>query len=201
MSDLPTRFPFGLALEQSHIERILAAWVGELGVVVHRGLEVTGFSQDDDGVDVALSDDTTLRADFLMGCDGGRSVVRKAAGIDFPGTDPTISNLIAEVQMAQEPELGLRRDAHGVRGLNRLEDGRTVGVLLTEPSVEHSGEPTLGDLSAALVAAYGPTLACIARGGSRASPTPLARQQRIDRDACCWPGTPPTSITRPAARA
>ena len=80
---------------------------------IYRGREVTGFAQDDTGVDVELSDGRSLRAEYLVGCDGGRSVVRKAAGIEFPGWDPTTSALIAEVEMTEEPELGIRRDAIG----------------------------------------------------------------------------------------
>ena len=100
-----------LALWQSHFERILADWVDELGVPILRGREVVGFAQDDDGVDVELSDGTSLRAEYLVGCDGGRSLVRKAAGIDFAGLDPTTSWMIAEVEMAEEPEIGMRRGA------------------------------------------------------------------------------------------
>jgi len=121
ISDFPTRHHYGLALRQNQIERILADWVGELAVPVYRGREVTGFVQDDNGDDVALSDGTPLRADYLVGCDGGRSLIRKAAGIEFPGWDPTISNLIAEVEMAAEPQWGLRRDALGIHALSRLE--------------------------------------------------------------------------------
>ena len=109
ISDFPTRHPYGLGLWQNHIERILAGWVGELAVPIHRGREVTGFAQDDTGVDVELSDGQSLRAEYLVGCDGGRSLIRKAAGIEFPGWDPTTSSLIAEVEMAEEPELGIRR--------------------------------------------------------------------------------------------
>src|SRR5262247_2076922 len=110
ISDFPTRHPYGLALWQNHIERILADWVGELRVPIHRGREVTGIAQDDTGVDLDLADGQSLRAEYLVGCDGGRSLIRKAAGIDFPGWDPTTSNLIAEVEMAEEPtEWGIRR--------------------------------------------------------------------------------------------
>src|SRR5260221_5164444 len=90
ISDFPTRHPYGLALWQKHIERILAGWVDELGVPIYRGREVTGVAQDDTGVDVRLSGGQSLRAEYLVGCDGGRSVVRKAAGIEFPGLDPTM---------------------------------------------------------------------------------------------------------------
>src|SRR5215218_4126540 len=128
IGDFPTRHNYGLALWQSHIERILAGWVGELAVPIYRGRAVTGFAQDDTGVDVALSDGQSLRAEYLVGCDGGRSLIRKAAGIEFPGWDPTISHLIAEVELAEEPEWGLRRDARGIHSLIRSEDGGPVRV-------------------------------------------------------------------------
>ena len=166
ISDFPTRHNYGLGLWQNHIERILAGWVGELGVPIHYGIEVTGFAQDDAGVDVRLSDGRSLRADYLVGCDGGRSLVRKAAGIEFPGWDPTTSSLIAEVEMAEEPELGIRRDERGMHALGRVEyeiregevvyaDRGPVGVMVTEAHVGATDEPTLRDLSEALVAVYG----------------------------------------------
>jgi 2-polyprenyl-6-methoxyphenol hydroxylase-like FAD-dependent oxidoreductase len=155
ISDFPTRHNYGLALWQNHIERILADWVEELAVPVLRGREVTGFAQDDSGVDVQLSDGRSLRAGYLVGCDGGRSLVRKVAGIDFPGSDATISNLIAEVEVAEEPEWGVRRDARGHHGLSRMEDGVTVRVLVTEQDLGRTEEPALPDLSAALIAVYG----------------------------------------------
>jgi len=155
ISDFPTRHNYGLALWQNDIERILAGWVGELAVPIYRGREVTGFAQDDTGVDVELSDGQSLRADHLVGCDGGGSLIRKAAGIEFPGWDPTTSNLIAEVEMAEEPEWGLRRDALGIHSLSRLEDGGPVRVLVTEQHVGHTSEPTLRDLSEELIAVYG----------------------------------------------
>src|SRR3954454_9787313 len=77
ISDFPTRHPYGLGLWQSHIERLLAGWVEDLGVPVYRGREVTGFVQNDASVDVELSERGSLRAQFLVGCDGGRSLVRK----------------------------------------------------------------------------------------------------------------------------
>ena len=155
ISDFPTRHNYGLALRQNEIERILAGWVDELAVPIHREREVTGFAQDDTGVDVELSDGQSLRAGYLVGCDGGGSLIRKAAGIDFPGWDPTTSNMIAEVEMAEEPEMGLRRDAFGIHGLSRYMDGGPVGVLVTEQHLGHTSEPTLLDLSQALIAVYG----------------------------------------------
>src|SRR5205809_5491441 len=95
IGDFPTRHPYGLGLWQTHIERILAGWVDELAVPIYREREVTGFAQGDTGVGVELSDGPSLRAHYLVGCDGGRSLIRKAAGIAFPGWDPTTSHLIA----------------------------------------------------------------------------------------------------------
>jgi 3-(3-hydroxy-phenyl)propionate hydroxylase len=122
ISDFPTRHNYGLALWQNHIERILAGWVGELAVPIYRRPEVTGFAQDDTGVDVELSDGPSLRADYLVSCDGGRSLIRKAAGIAFPGWEPTTSHLIAEVELAEEPDRDVRRDALGIQSLSRMGD-------------------------------------------------------------------------------
>jgi 3-(3-hydroxy-phenyl)propionate hydroxylase len=155
IGDFPTRHNYGLGLRQDHIERILAGWVGELAVPIYRGRDVTGFAQDDTGVDVEVSDGSSLRAEYLVGCDGGRSVIRKAAGIEFPGWDPTTSSLIAEVEIAEEPDWGARRDARGAQVFSRLEEGGPVRVLVTEQHVGAAGEPTLRDLSEALIAVYG----------------------------------------------
>src|SRR2546429_1762445 len=154
MSDFPTRHPYSLGIWQNQIERIMAAWIAELPVRINYGREVTGFAQHDTGVDVELSDGQSLRAQYLVGCDGGRSVIRRAAGIEFPGWDPTTSNLIAEVEMTEEPPPGIRHDATGVHALHRLEDGGTARVVVTERQIGPSSEPTLRDLSEALIAVY-----------------------------------------------
>jgi 3-(3-hydroxy-phenyl)propionate hydroxylase len=126
ISDFPTRHNYGLGLWQNHIERILAGWVGELRVPIYYGSEVTGIAQDDTGVDVEVSDGRSLRAEYLVGCDGGRSLIRKTAGIEFPGWGPTTSCLIAEGELAEEPAWGLRRDALGIHSLSRMGDGGPV---------------------------------------------------------------------------
>jgi 2-polyprenyl-6-methoxyphenol hydroxylase-like FAD-dependent oxidoreductase len=162
ISDFPTRHHYGLALAQSHIERLLGEWVQELGVPIYRKLEVTGFAEDGAGVDVGLSpagdpaasSGGSLRAQYLVGCDGGRSRVRKQAGIDFPGWDASISYLIAEVEMTEEPAFGLRRDEKGTYALGKLEDGR-VRLVLRDEQVVRNREPTLHELRGALVALYG----------------------------------------------
>ena len=155
ISDFPTRHNYLLALWQRDIERILAGWVEELRVPILRGCEVVGFAQDDTGVDVEMSADASLRAEYLVGCDGGRSLIRKAAGIDFPGWDPTTSHLIAEVEMDEEPAIGMRPEGGGIGPVNREEGGGPYRVVLVEKQVEQASGPTLADLSKALVAAYG----------------------------------------------
>ncbi len=190
ISDFPTRHPYSLGLWQKHIERILAGWVDELAVTFYRGREVTGFAQDETGVDVELSERESLRATYLVGCDGGRSLVRRAAGIEFPGWDPTTSNLIAEVEMAEEPELGMRHDALGTHGLGRVEyeirdgeivyaDSGPVRVMLTEPSVGTASEPTLRDLSEGLIAVYGTDYGVH-------SPTSISRFTDMTRQAATY---------------
>src|SRR5215212_9323828 len=155
ISDFPTRHPYGLGLWQNHIERILAGWVDELAVPIYRGRAVTGFTQDDSGVDVELSEGQSLRAEYLVGCDGGRSLVRKAAGIDFPGWEPSTSHLIAEVELSEEPKWGLHQDARGIHGIGKVENGRSARIVLTEQPLRLDSEPTLRDVSEALVAVYG----------------------------------------------
>jgi 3-(3-hydroxy-phenyl)propionate hydroxylase len=178
ISDFPTRHNYGLALWQAHIERILAGWVGELGVPISRGREVTGFAQDDTGVDIALVDSESLRAEFLVGCDGGRSLIRKAAGIQFAGWDPSTSHLIAEVEVDQEPEWGMRHDEKGIHGFSRLEDG-PVRVMVTEQHLGHTSEPTLRDLSKALIAIYGTDYGVH-------SPTSISRFTDMTRQATAY---------------
>jgi len=155
ISDFPTRHNYGLALWQSQFEPILADWVGELGVPILRDREVVGFSQDDTGVDVDMAGDTSIRAEYLVGCDGGRSRVRKAAGIDFVGSDPSTSWMIAEVEMDEEPEFGFRRDTVGQHAIGRRADGEPIRLVLTERHVDHTGEPSMGELREALVGVYG----------------------------------------------
>ncbi len=155
IGDFPSRHPYFLGIFQNQIERIMAAWIAELPVRIYYGSEVSGFAQDDDGVDVRLAGGGSLRAQYLVGCDGGRSLVRKAAGIKFPGWDPTKSNLIAEVEVTEEPPQGVRHDAAGVHGLSKMADGKTFRVVTTEQQLRTGSEPTLDDLSEALIAVFG----------------------------------------------
>ncbi|UFS60569.1 FAD-dependent monooxygenase [Subtercola endophyticus] len=180
ISDFPTRHPYGLGLWQNRIEAILAEWIRELGVSVEYGCEVTGVEADDTGVTVrvagghpdvagdapgpmkdsakALGDDD-VRAQYVVGCDGGRSAVRKAAGIAFEGWEATVSNLVAEVEYGVEPERGMRKDKDGggSNGIGPIEKGSsTIRVVVTENELKPgAAEPTLADLSEAMVAVWG----------------------------------------------
>lgn len=154
LGDLPSRHNYWLALFQEPTERLLAAWVTELRVPIYRGRNVTGFVQDDEGVNVELSSGNELRAQYLVGCDGGRSLIRKQAGIDFPGSDPSASYLIAEADVTREPAWGIRYAGKGIHGLGKLGDGKRVRLVSVEEELKQ-GEPTLDDLRQALVAVYG----------------------------------------------
>jgi 2-polyprenyl-6-methoxyphenol hydroxylase-like FAD-dependent oxidoreductase len=154
ISDLPTRHNYGLGLLQYRVETILAGWVIELGVPIYYGREVTGFAQDDSGVDAAVSDGSTLRAAYLVGCDGGRSVIRKTAGIAFPGWDPLTSCLVADVEMTDKPPWGLHRQG-GFHSFFKFDGEDTVRVMVTEPQIGNTAEPTLADISDALTATCG----------------------------------------------
>jgi 3-(3-hydroxy-phenyl)propionate hydroxylase len=155
LAGFPSRHPYTLGLAQIHVERILLGWVEELGVPVRRGLEVTGFAQDADGVDVHLTEDESVRTAFLVGADGGRSGIRKAAGIDFVGAEATRSHLLAEVEVTGETPTGIRLDDVGIHAMDVSADGGTVWIVVTEQQLSSATEPTLADLSHALTAVYG----------------------------------------------
>ncbi|OIH82954.1 hypothetical protein BLJ79_17070 [Arthrobacter sp. UCD-GKA] len=155
ISDFPTRHPYGLGLWQSQIQPILEDWINQLGVPVHHGREVIGFDQGDTGVTVETAGGGNHRTAYLVGADGGRSLVRKAAGIDFPGWEATRSNLIAEVEVSEEPPAGTLLDAAGVHGFSLLDDGRTYRVITTEQQLGSREAPGVGDLADSLTAAYG----------------------------------------------
>jgi 2-polyprenyl-6-methoxyphenol hydroxylase-like FAD-dependent oxidoreductase len=111
-----------------------------------RGVEVTGFTQGPSRVDVLLSDGRTLRAQYPVGCDGGRNFVRKTAGIVFPGWDPTVSYLLAAAELTASPEWGLVTDDIGRHAFSRVEDSK-VGILVTEREKAATLPPRLGAAS------------------------------------------------------
>jgi 3-(3-hydroxy-phenyl)propionate hydroxylase len=154
LSGLPTRHPYTLALFQNHIERLLHGWVDELGVSIRRGAEVVGVTPDDEGVDVRLASGESLRTRYLVGADGGRSVVRREAGIEFVGPDATRSSLIAEVQVTEDFSQAGKVDERGVHGLRPIGAGK-VRALVTEARLGPAAEPTMGDLRRELIAVFG----------------------------------------------
>jgi 2-polyprenyl-6-methoxyphenol hydroxylase-like FAD-dependent oxidoreductase len=180
ISDFPTRHNYLLALWQNRFEHILADWVlGDLGVPIRRERVVVGFTRDDAGVDVEVSPGGPLRAEYLVGCDGGRSVVRKTAGIDFAGLDASASWMIAEVEMDEEPEVGGRPEGGGIGPVDREKGGGPYGVVLREQRVEDSDELTLGELRGALLRVYGTDFGVH-------SPTRLSRFTDMSRQAASY---------------
>ncbi|MEY9928476.1 3-(3-hydroxy-phenyl)propionate hydroxylase [Catenulispora sp. GP43] len=155
ISDFPTRHNYGVGLAQRHIERVLADWVAELGVPIRYGTEMTAFSQDESGVTVSLSDGSTLRTRYLVGCDGGGSLVRKSAGIAFPGWEASFTSLIGEAEFAEEPPYGVHRDDGGLHSFAAPDEHGLTRVMVTEPRLGGAERPSLRDLSQALTAAFG----------------------------------------------
>ncbi|WP_345647038.1 rifampin monooxygenase [Streptomyces siamensis] len=100
---LDTAHPYGLSTLQPATERLLRERALELGTEIRRGCEVVGLSQDDDGVTVGLADGTRLRSRYLVGCDGGRSVVRRLIGVGFPGVPATVETLLGDMELAEDP--------------------------------------------------------------------------------------------------
>ncbi|MFE0045573.1 FAD-dependent monooxygenase, partial [Streptomyces albireticuli] len=100
---LDTAHPYGLAMPQPVTEQVLTEHALGLGVEIRRGCEVVGLSQDEDGVDVELADGTRLRSRYLVGCDGGRSAVRKLIGVDFPGEPAKVETMLGMLEVTEDP--------------------------------------------------------------------------------------------------
>ncbi|MEI5009331.1 rifampin monooxygenase [Streptomyces sp. PmtA] len=99
---LDTAHPYGLATPQTVTERLLAERAVELGAEIRRGFELVGLSQDDDGVTAESADGTRLRSRYLVGCDGGRSTVRKLLGVGFPGEPATVETLLGDMELTED---------------------------------------------------------------------------------------------------
>ncbi|WP_043669082.1 rifampin monooxygenase [Streptomyces xylophagus] len=102
---LDTAHPYGVATPQPVTERLLGERAVELGTEIRRGCEVVGLSQDEAGVTVELADGTRLRSRYVVGCDGGRSTVRKLLGVGFPGLPATVETLLGEMEVAEDPAM------------------------------------------------------------------------------------------------
>jgi 2-polyprenyl-6-methoxyphenol hydroxylase-like FAD-dependent oxidoreductase len=101
---LDTTHPYVLGIPQTITDRLLAERASELGAEIRRGCEVVGLSQDDHGVTAELADGARLRSRYLVGCDGGRSTVRKLLGVGFPGEPSGVETLLGEMEVAVPPE-------------------------------------------------------------------------------------------------
>ncbi|MFJ9843569.1 rifampin monooxygenase [Kitasatospora sp. NPDC101155] len=100
---MDTAHPYGLTTPQPVTEQLLNEHALELGTDIRRGQEVVGLSQDEDGVSVELADGTRLRSRYLVGCDGGRSTVRKLLGVGFPGEPSKVDTLLGQLSLTEDP--------------------------------------------------------------------------------------------------
>ncbi|MEU2440058.1 FAD-dependent monooxygenase [Streptomyces rubradiris] len=140
----------GLAVPQAELERILGRWAGRLGVGIRRGVELTGFDADADGV-TAHTGAGSLRAGRLVGCDGGRSTVRKLAGFDFPGTAPEITGYQAVVRLSGAERLGTGwQTTDAGTYVHGPFPGRVLTVEFDGPPADRSAPVTAGELEASL---------------------------------------------------
>ncbi|HEU5484314.1 MAG TPA: rifampin monooxygenase [Microlunatus sp.] len=148
-------------IPQTAVERVLLEHAAEVGVGFRRGCEVTGLDQDDEGVTAELSDGTRLRARWLVGCDGGRSTVRKALGVGFSGEPATTEWLLGEVEMTTRAEeiaavVAKVRETNLGFGAGPGGDG---AFRVVAPALDVAGErgvaPTLDELKEAMLAAAG----------------------------------------------
>ena len=153
-SRLPTRHPYTLALFQNHIERLLLQWIEELGAPIRRSVEVVGLEPDDEGVRLRLASGDAVRARYVVGADGGRSVVRREARIGLQGPDATRSSLIAEAQVTRELPSGAKIDERGVHGLYPMGEGR-ARIVVTEAELGPTSPPTPDDLRRELIRVFG----------------------------------------------
>ena len=152
LDDLPTRYPYLLVLLQAHVERLLAQHAAALGVLIRRGAEVTDLRQDTDDVTVTLADGGTVTGRYLVGCDGGRSVVRHLAGIGYSGTDATLTSLLGDVELTDPPagHVFQHRTEHGDYSVFGFEAG-WYRVMTTQTGVcPQDGPVTLDQLRATL---------------------------------------------------
>ncbi|RZU14279.1 2-polyprenyl-6-methoxyphenol hydroxylase-like FAD-dependent oxidoreductase [Kribbella rubisoli] len=135
---------------QQTIEQVLAERAAELGVDVRRGVELTTFTTDDDGVRVVLGEEE-VSAGWLVGCDGGRSIVRKLAGFDFVGTDPEITGhqAMVELEGAENLTLGWNSTDTGIYAYGPI-PGRILTVEFDGPPIDRDAPITAAELEASL---------------------------------------------------
>jgi 2-polyprenyl-6-methoxyphenol hydroxylase-like FAD-dependent oxidoreductase len=146
---LDTAHAYVLGIPQPVVDRLLSEHATELGVEIRRGSELTGLSQDEEGVSAELADGTRLRSRYLVGCDGGRSTVRKLVGIDFPGEPSRVETLLGEMEVGVPVEtvtsvVAEVRKTQLRFGLGPLGEGRYRVVVPAEGlAADRSVPPTL----------------------------------------------------------
>ncbi|WP_054812602.1 rifampin monooxygenase [Nocardia arizonensis] len=145
---LDSAHDYVLGIPQTVTERLLTEHATEAGVEIRRGCEVVGLSQDDDGVSVESADGTRLRSRYLVGCDGGRSTVRKLAGIAFPGEPTRVQTLLGEMALTESPEtvaavVGEVRQTQKRFGVGHLGNGMYRVIVPAEGVTEDRTPPTL----------------------------------------------------------
>ncbi len=205
--DLDTAHGYVLGIPQPITDRLLAERAAELGARTRRGVAVTGVEQDHDGVTVELSDGTRLRSRFLVGCDGGRSTVRKLLGVGFPGQPSTVETLLGEMAVTADAstitEVVAEVRTTQVRfGLMPVGDGFyrvSCPPTVSPRTVPWRRRSQTSNGSCGLSPA--PTSGCTRRGGCPASVTPPGLPSTTASAGCCWPATLRTCTPRPAVRA
>lgn len=155
-----TAHPYGLAIPQADTERLLAAWATESGAEIRRGCELVGLEQDAAGVTAELGDGSRLRARYLVGCDGGRSTVRRLLGVDFPGEPSRVETLIGEMRVGADPErmaavVAEVRKTHLRFGFMPLGDGVFRAIVPAEGVAPDRAEPTFEEFKERLRAVAG----------------------------------------------
>ncbi|MET8466246.1 rifampin monooxygenase [Micromonospora zamorensis] len=160
-SGLDTAHPYVLGIPQTTTDRLLGEHAADVGVEIRRGCELVGLSQDDDGVTVGLADGGQLRSRYLVGCDGGRSTVRKLLGVGFPGEPSRVESLLGEMEVGVAPETVAEvvaevRRTHLRFGLGPLGDG-VYRVLVPAEGVvdDRSVPPTIEEFKRQLLAYAG----------------------------------------------
>ncbi|MFJ9821358.1 rifampin monooxygenase [Streptomyces sp. NPDC101151] len=149
---LDSAHPYVLGIPQTTTDRLLAEHAIGLGAEIRRGCELVGLSQDDNGVGVELSDGTRLRSRYLVGCDGGRSTVRKLLGVGFPGEPSRVETLLGQMEVAVPPETVAAvvtevRKTEKRFGLGPFGDGVYRVVVPAEGlAVDRSVPPTLEEV-------------------------------------------------------
>ena len=196
---LDTAHPYGIATPQPVTERLLNERALELGTEIRRGCEVVGLSQDEDGVTVELADGTRLRSRYLVGCDGGRSAVRKLLGVGFPGEPAKVETLLGDMEVTEDPATIAAVVAEVRRTQLRFgvvppdEDGVCRVIVPADGVAEdRAAAPTPGGVQAAAAGRRGHGL----RGALAALAVPVRRRHPAGR---ALPGRPGVARRRRGA--